>query len=230
MKEIGIETQYLAILFGIPLFRDLPENIRTSLPEKLECRLFEYGKNDIIARQATPCRSLYVLLAGSLQVDIIDASGNEVMIEDIIAPRAFATPHLFSKDNTLPATFTAREKGLLLTAPKEALFRLISEEPTLLKSFLRVTGNCNRCTVTRLHALSQKGIRNRIISYLFDHASEQGDTVHIPHNQIQLAEYLCVTRPALSRELNKMIKEGLITVDRKKIHIPDRDKLRRYIN
>ena len=40
----------------------------------------------------------HVLLEGKLRVDIIDGLGNEVMIEYIVAARAFATPHLFSSD------------------------------------------------------------------------------------------------------------------------------------
>jgi len=54
-----------------------------------------------------------VLLEGKLRTDIIDGLGNEEMIEDIIAPRTFATPHLFSSDNTLPATFTALEDSVI---------------------------------------------------------------------------------------------------------------------
>ena len=37
--------------------------------------------------------------------------------------------------------------------------------------------------------------------------------VEITHTQSQLAEYLNVSRPALSKEINKIIKEGLITME-----------------
>ncbi len=46
------------------------------------------------------------------------------MIEYIVAARAFATPHLFSSDGVLPATFTAMEDSTLLTASKESMFKL----------------------------------------------------------------------------------------------------------
>ena len=38
------------------------------------------------------------------------------------------------------------------------------------------------------------------------------------HNQVQLAEYLCVTRPALSKEINKLYKEGYIRISGKDVH------------
>lgn len=43
-----------------------------------------------------------MLLEGKLDVNIIDALGGDVFIEYIVALRAFATPHLFKKDTTLP--------------------------------------------------------------------------------------------------------------------------------
>lgn len=229
MEAVCLTEKHQKILFQIPLFEGLPDNIKTSILDRLDFQIYDIAKNEIIARQDTPCKSLYILLEGQLRVDIIDGWGNNVMIEDIIAPRAFATPHLFSKDNTLPATFTVTIKGTLLKATKDSLFKLISEEPGLLKNFLCVTGNCNKCTVTRLRALTQKSIRNRFIVYLLEKKRPEKDWVTIEHNHSQLAEYLCVTRPALSKEINKMIKEGLIYVDGKKVQLLELSQLRQIV-
>ncbi len=230
MEQITLTDKHQKTLFDIPLFEGLSSNVKLTFIDRLDYVLYDIEKSDIIARQNTPCKSLYILLEGQLRVDIIDGFGNNVMIEDIIAPRAFATPHLFSKDNTLPATFTVITKGVLLKATKESVFKLISEEPDLLKNFLCVTGNCNVCTVTRLRALTQKTIRNRIIVYLLEKKRADHDWVVADHNNSQLADYLCVTRPALSKEINKMAKEGLISVDGKKIHILEIAKLKQAIS
>lgn len=93
---------------------------------------------------------------GTLEVNIIDANANEVLIEYIESPRAFATPHLFKKDNRLPAKFKTIERSVLLTATKDSTFELISKYPDILKNFLCVSGNCNVCTTMRLDVLSRK--------------------------------------------------------------------------
>ena len=175
------------------------------------------------------CKKLYVLLEGKLRVDIIDGLGNEVMIEYIVAARAFATPHLFSSDGVLPATFTAMEDSTLLTASKESMFKLISEEPKILHNFLCITGNCNVCTVSRLKTLSRKTVRERFVVYLLEHKKKNSSTVNIIHNQATLAEYLNVTRPALSKEINKMIKEGIIEMDGKTVRVLDEPSLEKYV-
>ena len=91
MEKILLDEKYEQLLFQIPLLRDLPHNIKQSLLEKLEYSVYSIDKKDIVARQGTPCKKLYILLEGKLRVDIIDGLGNKVMVEYIVAPRAFAT-------------------------------------------------------------------------------------------------------------------------------------------
>lgn len=229
MNKIQLTEEHANLLFGIPLFRDLPQSVKSSLLDRLDYTIYAIAKKDIIAKQNTPCKRLYVLLKGKLRVDIIDALGNEVMIEYIIAPRAYATPHLFSTDNTLPATFTALEDGYLFTATKESLFKLISEEPGILKSFLCITGNCNKCTTMRLRTLSHKNVRSRFVQYLFENLPPGSGVAHMIHNQVQLAEYLCVTRPALSKEINKLVKEGLIKIEGEDVHLLNPTELKQFV-
>ena len=151
-----------------------------------------------------------------------------VKVEEIIAPRAFATPHLFGENNILPATFTVSKDSILLMATRTSVFKLISSVPQLLHSFLCVTGNCNKCTVTRLRILSYKNLRSRFVYYLMEHRTSAGIAL-LEHNQVQLADYLGVTRPALSKEINKMIKEGLISVDKREVTLLNMQGLKEYI-
>lgn len=219
MDKLECTEEIQELLFSIPLFKDLPLNVKQTLLEKLNCQFFRIHKKEVIARQNTPCKWLYVLLKGRLKVDIIDALGNEILVEYIVAPKAFATPHLFSADSTLPATFTALEEGILMMATKESLFGLFSEEPGILRNFLHITGNCTHCTVKRLHMLSYKSVRGRIIAYLMEHKKPDMNVSTMEHNQQQLAEYLGVTRPALSKEINKMAKEGLVRLEGNTVYL-----------
>lgn len=210
METIEFNDYYKDILFSIPLFRDLNTILKKRLIQELDFNLFKIQNNEIIAEQGEACSRLYILLKGELEVNIIDANGNEVLIENIVAPRAFATPHLFKEDNRSPATFKTIEESILLTATKDSTFRLISECPDILRSFLCVSGKCNICTTVRLDVLSRKTIRERILVYLFKKQAKDSNIIKMPHTLTQLAEYLNVTRPALSTEFNKMEKEGLI--------------------
>lgn len=228
MTRIEFTEKYQELLWKIPLFKDLDSHTKRQLPEKLEVALYAVTKKEVVLQQDTSCNHLYILLEGELEVNIIDVAGNLVKVEDIRAPRAFATPHLFGENNVLPATFTASKESVLLTATRTSVFKLISSVPELLHRFLCVTGNCNKCTVTRLRILSYKNLRSRFVYYLVEHKTSP-DTALLEHNQVQLAEYLGVTRPALSKEINKMIKEGLIAIDKKVVTLIRPQLLKEYI-
>ncbi len=60
--------------------------------------------------------------------------------------------------------------------------------------------------------IAPKGIRDRLLSYLSEQALKNGSSHFlIPFDRQQLADYLGVDRSALSNELSKMQKDGLIT-------------------
>lgn len=224
MERIELNDTLRGLLLRIPPFDALPAGRASAIPERLDHTLLRIGKGEVIARQGTACSRLFVLLEGCLRVDIIDAFGNRILVEHIQAPRVFATPHLFGADNTLPATFTALGDGVLFAATRESAFRLISEEPEILQKFLCITGNCNHCTTKRLRVLSYKGVRERLAVYLLDRATGR-DSVPLVHNNSQLAEYLNVTRPALSKQINALKREGVIALDEQGVRILDRSAL-----
>ena len=67
----------------------------------------------------------------------------------------------------------------------------------------------------KVEAVSKRSIREKLLSYLSIQAQTQGTRYfEIPLGRIELAEYLCVDRSALTRELVKMKDEGLIDYDR----------------
>lgn len=226
--QLCLTEQQINIIYKIPLSRGLSDDFKKELFEKLDYTVFLIKKGDIVIEQGTQCNHLHILLAGNLEVNIIDASGNKVKVENIVAPRSFGTPHLFNDNNIFPATFTVVEDGILLKATRDSVFKQISSQPEMLKNFLRLTGNCNACTVSRLKILSYKGIRSRFISYLFEH--RRGDNLSVMnHNQTQLAEYIGVTRPALANEMKKMTDEGLIRIDGRNAQLLSIQLLLKYL-
>ena len=63
----------------------------------------------------------------------------------------------------------------------------------------------------KIEILAERGLRDRIMVYLHVLQAKSGtDTVTIRMSREQLAQFLCVNRSALSNELSKMKKEGII--------------------
>lgn len=225
---IELTQNHIDLVLKIPLFRDKSIQIKERIKNELEYSAFEGQENTIVAEQGERCNFLYVLAKGILEVNRIDKAGNNVKIENIIAPRAFATPHLFNGNHILPATFKSTTDIIVIKITRDSIFKLMSSEPDVLESFLRISGSCNKCTAGRIEILSQRGVRNRFVHYIFDRKIDSANAL-LEHNQTELAEYLSVTRPALSKEVNRMIRENLIEVSESNIKLLNVSELMKYL-
>ena len=69
-----------------------------------------------------------------------------------------------------------------------------------------------------LYVLSSRTTRDKLLSY-FRLMCEQngGSVIEIPFSTTALAEYLCVDRSAMTRELKKLKSEGIITMDKRTV-------------
>lgn len=226
-ENLNIQLE-IATLTQLPVFEGYSEKKVEAILSSIDYSLQSIPKGTVVALQNSICTHLYLLLEGRLEVHIVDICGNNIKIEDIVGPREFATPHLFDRNNKFPATFSAKSDSLLLKIPKNFVFDLFAIEPAFLKNFLQVMGACNACTACRLRILSFKNIRSRFVYYLLDRKTDD-NVSYLGHNQTQLAEYIGVSRPALAKEIKKMIDEKLIEICDKKVKLLAFPSLLQYV-
>ena len=75
----------------------------------------------------------------------------------------------------------------------------------------------------------------RVIGYLLREAPDLSESVNsmtdtLSTNKGTIASRLNLTQEHFSRILHELSEEGLITVERRKIHIPDLNRLMTYTN
>lgn len=81
----------------------------------------------------------------------------------------------------------------------------------LLQNITKILSDENIKITYKVDVLSKHTIRERILTHLSIISEKRGShTFDIGMNQEQFAQYLCVNRSTLSRELNAMRREGLI--------------------
>jgi CRP-like cAMP-binding protein len=85
----------------------------------------------------------------------------------------------------------------------------------LIENMVHIIANKNRDLMRKVEVVSRRSIREKLLTYLSIQAQAQGSRYfEIPLGRLELAEYLCVDRSALTRELAKMKDEGLLDYDR----------------
>ena len=88
----------------------------------------------------------------------------------------------------------------------------------LTQNMLEILSENNFKITRKLHIVSTTSLRERLAIWLLDAMDESGN-VRLVMNREQLADFLGVARPSLSRELMRMQKDGLITASGKMIAV-----------
>lgn len=73
----------------------------------------------------------------------------------------------------------------------------------------------------RIEVLSQRSIEDKLITYLqiVEDGTAEGETPQIPFSTTALADYLCVNRSALQREISRLKTNGVLTISRRKFQL-----------
>lgn len=92
------------------------------------------------------------------------------------------------------------------------------------KNMLEIFSQRNYEITRKAHILSCNILRERIALWLLNSIDDKG-RVNLKMNREQLASYLGVARPSLSRELMKMQEEGILIAEKNSIQVVNFDLL-----
>ena len=189
-----------------------------------------FEPENIIAHSGDKCQNLYILIEGSIRGEIVDFNDKIIKIEDVYAPDTFTEAFLFATENNLLVDAIANTKVKVLIIYKEDLLKLFQTNKTILANYLNVVSD-RFVTVTRkMKFLSLKTIKGKLANYfLLMLKKTNSKEFKLPKTQEKLADYFGVTRPSLSRELNNMKKEKIISFNNKRIKILDMQKLKELL-
>ena len=204
-------------LTGTPLFYDIvPEDIEDLL-SCLNAKQESFPKDNIIYHTGDTIRALGVILSGSVSIEHIDFWGNRILLDQAGSGQVFAETYACLQETPLMVDVLAAEdcKILFLELDRLLLFchNACGCHNLLIRNLLTISAQKNLALSRRSLHTAPKSIRERLLSYLSFQAVQQNrNDFDIPFNRQQLADYLNVDRSALSHELSKMQREGLLAV------------------
>lgn len=178
------EEELIAFLFGVP----------NSLKH------FETG--DVIARQDSLCKGLYILASGSVRAGMINDEGKELTVEEIDAPNLLASGFVFATENRFPVNVEAVEPCEVFIIGKERFLEFMHLHPLMMQNFLKDISDRSVFLSRKLNEFALLNLKARLLKYLETHPAI--------HNQQEVAQKLGVTRPSLARALSELANEGRI--------------------
>ncbi len=207
--------EWLPFLRKARLFAGVGDEALLTMLSCLKASLQRYSRGDYVLRQGDYLRNLNLLIQGRLHIQREDYWGNLGLLQELRPGELFGEAYAVPDSGPLLNDVIATQDSVILSFDSQ---RVLSTCPSacpyhtqLIKNLFYTISERNRSLVQKLGYLSQRSIRDKLLAYLSDQAQKQNSsTITLPFNRQQLADFIAVDRSALSNQLAKLRREGVL--------------------
>lgn len=185
-----------------------------TMAKHLDFRTNRYRKGEVILSAGNIVTDIGLVLSGSVRIEHTDLWGNKSILGITPAGGVFAESYACIPNEPMLVDAAANEDCEILFISVPKLFAPCPAsrcQSRLIQNLLAISAGKNLLLSKRSLHTSPKTIRGRLLSYFSQEAlAQESRKITIPFDRQQLADYLNLDRSALSKELGKMKRDGLI--------------------
>ncbi|MBQ3379674.1 MAG: Crp/Fnr family transcriptional regulator [Clostridia bacterium] len=186
----------------------------------------KYKRGDIIMHAGATAENMGVVISGSVTIESVDVWGNCTILSHVGEKGFFAETYALLNDEVMLVDVRANEDCRIMFLNMRRLRPeredAASWQRKLTANLLTISLHKNLALSRRSFHTAPKTIRRRLLSYLSGMALKTRKTeFDIPFDRSQLADYLNVERTALSKELSKMQRDGIISFKKNRFKLLD---------
>ena len=214
-----LSPQELNTIKNSALFQGIAKEDILTMSDCLGAFVKSVPRDAFVCYAGQKIEEMGLVLSGSVRMEENDVWGNRNIIGRAGPGEVFAETYACIGKEPLMVDVIAAQ-------PSEILFlkaqRVLTACPAgcrchsrLIQNMAIVLAEKNLGLTRKIRLITPKSLRERVLAYLSQEARRQGrEKIEIPFNRQQMADFLNVDRSALSGELSKMQKEGLIEYDK----------------
>ncbi len=224
LQQIYEIMEYFNELKATKIFSSASEFECQAMMFCFKTRFKTFDKNEKIITQGERMEDIILLLKGCAYVENTDILGNISIVMQLKKGDVYGVEGAYAGDDYYKDSVIATEKCLVLFMNKHRLINpcenRCKRHDLVIKNLMRLVAESNIKLLDKLTHLSKKSTREKLLSYLSSISEKtKSNYFEIPFNITELANYLSVDRSAMSNELSKMKKEGLIDYDKRQFHL-----------
>ncbi|SKC79294.1 Crp/Fnr family transcriptional regulator [Maledivibacter halophilus] len=227
-------TKWIGLLTDVELFKNIGKEELTSMLMCICPNVVSYKKKESITMSENDFDGIGIVVEGEVIVTKENAAGNRVIMAKLKEGDLFGEIIAFSGYNKWAATVIANTDCTILFLPPEKILgncpKMCPGHKLLIQNMLKIVSRKALGLNRKVEYLSIKSIRGKIATYLLEQYNKYGEqTFMVPLKRSELAEFLNVSRPSLSREICNMRDEGIIDFYKSSFKILDIKALQKNI-
>jgi CRP-like cAMP-binding protein len=214
-------------LESVAIFRGLPPQTLQRIKRRCRCR--GYGPREVIVGHLDTSDDVFFLLTGNTLVTIRSLDGKAVTYREL-GPGGMFGEYAAIDGRPRSASVEARTKCLVASMPAVVFRELLESEPKFAKRLFEHFVSEIRELTTRVYEFSTLAVRHRIhaeILRLANLSKRHGNTASLAPapTHAEIASRTSTHREAVTRELNRLAKIGLVEQRGRALWIKDFDRL-----
>lgn len=199
----------------LPIFYGIKKEDLLSMFKCLGAYSKIYSKNELIYIENQKIRYIGIILSGKVHMVKEDINGNKSIVLCLEEGEIFGETFACGNDLSSSVTFIANKKCNIIFIPFHKVIHSCKMTCTfhhrLIENMVNLISRKNILLMNKIDAVSKKNLRDKILTYLYSQSELfKNNEFTIPLGRVELADYLCTDRSALTRELNNMKEEGII--------------------
>ena len=192
------------------------ESIERMIP-CFEMKKRSFSEKDIIPTSEGTKQYVCLLLEGAVSVSRISIDGSLDLLEYLEDTGVFGDAFAFSNQEDEFISVCEKDCSILYIEKNQITKRCSNacqHHTQVVENMLQLMGNKVVHLTEKVDILSHRSIRGKLMSYFRIQSTKQGAlTFELPFSLLKLANYLCIDRSAMMRELKKMKEEEVIELD-----------------
>ena len=202
------------------LFDNISKEHKEILLKKLEANTITYGKNINILSNKHKEKFIAVIEYGHIQLIKNDYNGTSSILEEFTNDDIFGS--MISSFNTDENELITKENTKIIIIDYDQIAKndILQNEyyVIFIKNLLEIISDKVSSKNERIDILTKRSTRDKLLEYFRILSQKKSSKIFtIPFSFTELANYLCVDRCAMTREIKNLKNEGFIKIDRKKI-------------
>jgi len=227
-------TRWKRQLTDCPLFTGVGVEELNTMLNCLNPVIREYKKDECLTVVGTDFDGVGVILEGEVLVTKESVAGDRMIMLVLDEGEMFGEMAAFSEEKKWPATVIAQREGRVMFLPPEKIVgnchRQCPSHRLLITNMLRIVSQRALLLNKKVEYLSIKSMRGKISAFLLEQYKRfEMTTFLLPLKRNELADFLNVARPSLSREMSRMKEEGIIDFHRSSVKIRDLEALKKLV-
>jgi len=214
-----LNVNYVRLLEQSGLLKYVTPDSYDKIADALCMTSMKFVNNQVIFRQNEKATQIAIVLSGEVKAEKIHGSGSENMVHSYSYGEIFAHEGAMSSNRLYPADYISDGDSQIAFLDLENIYST-DYAKEIIQGLISYMADESIQMLYRLEIMSKKKLRDRIMTFLKIQEEEIGiSSFSLDMTREKLAQQLCVNRSALSNELGKMQREGLIIIDKRKIQL-----------